>query len=82
MKIIDHAQRRINQRGFSKGILEIIMKNGVSEKAPGGVIRVFFGKKEHQKTVGELKQAIQFLDKVKGGNVIICDDRILTVYKN
>ena len=52
MKITDHAQRRINQRGFSKGILEIIMKNGVSEKAPGGVIRVFLEKKNTKKQLG------------------------------
>ena len=58
------------------------MKNGINEKAPGGAIRVVFGKKEYQKTVGELKQAIQLLDKVKGGKVIICDEHILTVYKN
>jgi hypothetical protein len=32
--------------------------------------------------VGDLKQAIQFLDKVKGGSVIIADEQILTVYKN
>ena len=82
MKITDHAQKRINQRGFSKSILDIIMKNGVNEKAAGGATRIFLGKKEYQKTVGELKQAIQLLDKVKGGNVIICDDRILSVFKN
>jgi hypothetical protein len=58
------------------------MNNGVRKKAPGGATRVFLGKKEYQKTVGELKQAIQLLDKVKGGNIIICEDRILTVYKN
>jgi len=82
VKITNHAQKRINQRGFSKGILDIIMKHGVNEKAPGGATKVFLGKKEYQKTIGELKQAIQLLDKVKGGNIIIREDRILTVYKN
>jgi hypothetical protein len=46
VKITNHAKMRINQRGFSKRVLDIIMKNGVSEKAPGGAIRVFFGEKE------------------------------------
>jgi hypothetical protein len=65
MKITNHAQKRINQRGFSKSTLEVIMKNGINENARGGAIRVYFGNKEHQKTVAELKKAIQMLNKMK-----------------
>ena len=70
------------ENGLPPSILDIIMKNGVSKKAPGGATRIFLGNKEYQKTISELKQAIQLLDKVKGGNIIISEDRILTVYKN
>jgi hypothetical protein len=69
MKITNRAQKRIAQEGLPKIIMDIIM-------------RPFLSKRERQAIVTELKRAIQMLDKAKGGNVIICDDRILTVYKN
>ncbi len=81
MEITHHAQKRINQRGFSKTVLDIILNHGRWENAPGGATKIFFGKQEYQRIVGELKQAIQLMDKAKGGNIIFIDDRILTVYK-
>lgn len=81
MNITGHAQKRIDQRGFSNLILGIILEHGDRGYAPGGATKIFFGKKECQKVVGELKRAIQLMDKARGGNVIIQDDCILTVYK-
>ena len=81
MNITDHAQKRINQRGFSNHVLGIILEHGDRGYAPGGATKIFLGKKEYQKVVGELKRAIQIMDKAKGGNLILQDDCILTVYK-
>lgn len=81
MNLTGHAQKRINQRGFSDLVLNIVLEHGTREYTPGGATKIFFGKKDYQKVVGELKRAIQLMDKAKGGNVIIQDDRILTVYK-
>lgn len=81
MNLTKHAQKRVNQRGFSGLVLDIVLKHGIRKYAPGGAIKIFFGKKEYQKVVGELKRAIQLMDKAKGNNIILQDDHILTVYK-
>ena len=81
MRLTKHAKRRRCQRGFSVFSLDIIMKHGRREKASGGATRLFFGNKEYQSAVGELKKAIQLLDKVKNGKVIIMDEHVLTMYK-
>lgn len=81
MKTTKHAKKRISQRGFSNFTLDIIQKYGNSKKAPGGAINIFFGNKEYQRVIEELKRAIQLMDRAKNGNIIIKGDRILTVYK-
>lgn len=82
MKLTVHAETRKKQRGFSDAILQIIEENGAYERAPGGAIKIFFGKKEHRMVVERLKRYIQLADKAKGGTIILEDDKILTVYKN
>ena len=81
MILSNHAQSRKRQRGFSSFSLDIIQQFGRSERVSGGAVKVFFGKKEYQNTVQEFKKAIQLLDKAKGGNIVIKDDLIVTVYK-
>ena len=46
MRLTGHAQKRKQQRGFSKLSIDIIQNFGRIEKAPGGVIKVFFGRKK------------------------------------
>ena len=82
MRLTKHAKTRSRQRGFSAFSLRIIMEHGRREKAPGGATRLFFGKKEHQSAVGELKRTIQILDKVKNGTMIVSEKDVLTVYKH
>lgn len=81
MNITEHAKVRQQQRGISNITLDIIEQNGRCEKAPGGALKIFFGFKEHKRTIDELKRTIQMLDKVKGGTLIIKEDKIITVYK-
>lgn len=81
MEITRHAKRRQQQRGMSDFALKIIEQNGRWEKAPGGVVKIFFGNKEYQKTISEFKKIIQFLDRIKGGTMIIDGRNILTVYR-
>ena len=81
MKLSKHAQQRQRQRGFSGLALKIIEENGRCEKAPGGVMKIFFGNKEYQETVHELKKALQQLDRVKGGTMIIDGHDVVTAYK-
>ena len=82
MNMTDHAKVRQKQRGISNMALNIIEQNGRCEKAPGGALKIFFGFKEYQRTIEDLKKTIQLLDKVKGGTLIINEDKIVTVYRN
>ena len=81
MKMTKHAKARQRQRGMPDFLLNIIEQTGRSERAPGDAIKIFFGKREYQRTIEQLKKVIQLLDKAKGGTIIIKDNYILTVYK-
>ena len=81
MTLTKHAEKRKNQRGFSKFTIETILENGCVKTAPGGVKQIFFGSKEYQQTVSELKRAIQLLDKAKNGSIILEGDQVITIYK-
>jgi len=81
MNLSKHAQKRVNQRGFSNSTLDIILKYGSVKRAPGGARSVFFGKKECQKIVSELKKTIQLIERAKNGKLIIINDHIITAYK-
>lgn len=81
MKLTKHAQKRKDQRGFSDFSLKIINKFGRCERAPGGALKISFGKKESQRLIEELKKIIQSLDRVKGGRIIEKNGYVLTLYK-
>ena len=81
MNMTNHAKIRQQQRGISNIALDIIEQNGKCEKAPGGALKIFFGYKEYQRTIDDLKRTLQMLDKVKGGTLIINGDKIVTVYR-
>lgn len=76
-----HSQIRKQQRGFSDFSLKIIQNFGREENAPGGATKITLGKREYQLVIGELKRAIQMLDKAKDGKIIYSNDQIITVYK-
>lgn len=81
MKHSKHSEDRMRQRGFTTFSIDMIMRYGRIENAPGGVTKVYFGNKEYQKAVGEFKNVIQKLEKAKGGSLIVDGNRIITVYK-
>jgi hypothetical protein len=72
---------RQSQRGISDYLINVIEENGEYFNAPGGAIKIRFGKREYQNAVQELKRIQQILDKAKGGTIIIHDSDMLTVYK-
>ncbi len=89
MVLTKHAETRRQQRGFSFQTMEIIQRYGRCEIVSGGAIRFFFGKKEFDRAVLDLKgrapgagrRSIQMLDRAKGGAIVFKDGRVLTVYK-
>ncbi len=80
MKMTEHAKKRKTQRGISTLALNTIERYGRSEHVPGGLKKIFFGRKERQLIICELKRTIQKLDKIKSGAIIIDTDRIVTLY--
>jgi hypothetical protein len=82
MEVTKHAKERQQQRGLSDFALKIIEQNGSWGKAPGGATKVFFGKKDCQRAIGEFKKIIQLFEKARGGTMIIEGNNIITVYKN
>ena len=82
MEITKHAKLRQGERGIPNSLLNVILENGISAGAPGGAIKIFFGKREHQKIVSAAKKLIQILDKAKGGTLIVKGNDILTIYKS
>ena len=61
--------------------MDIILNHGKVGNAPGGAMKVSMGKKQCQEIVGEMKRAIQLVDKARGGHIIFKDNWVLTVYK-
>lgn len=82
MKMSQHAKTRKKQRGFSNFVLNMILEHGRCETARGGAMKIYFGNKEYQSIIAELKKAIQALDKAKGGSMIIAEDKIVTIIKS
>lgn len=81
MKLTRHCEARKRQRGFSDFSLNIILKYGRLDPAAGGATKISFGNKEYQAAVRDLKRAIQMMDRAKGGNLVVINDFVLTMYK-
>jgi hypothetical protein len=81
MKSTNHALKRMQQRGFSDSIVEIIMNNGHQKNERSGAISIYFGTKEYSKAMDELKKFQKLLDKAKNRKIIIKHDNIVTLYK-
>jgi hypothetical protein len=81
MKFTRHAEARLKQRGWNKQMVDIVMSCGRAEHAPGGVTRIFLGKKEVQDIFQEIKGLLQIVNRAKGGTLILKDNNIITAYK-
>lgn len=81
MDLSKHAQKRKRQRGFSTFMLGVIENYGRYKRAPHGGMEVFFGKKESQDLIKELKRDIQLVERLSGSKIIFSDNEIITMYK-
>lgn len=77
-----HFTRRTNQRGLPPAVVDIILEHGVCSHAPGGAVRVFFGKKQQRELVQSCKKAIQLTGKARGGCIILAGEALITAYKS
>ena len=81
MKLTKHASIRQQQRSISNLSLEIIKDHGRVLNAPGGAEKIFFGNRERDIIVSQLKKTIQLVERAKGGSIIVADGKVLTLYK-
>lgn len=81
MEYTEHAWTRKIQRNFSDDIVDIILSNGRTAYAPGGAVKVFFGKKESCELITELKKTIKLIERARGGTLILSENKALTIYK-
>jgi hypothetical protein len=82
MKKTYHSEMRMQQRGVTNGVLDIVLSNGHQDETPGGAVKYFFGKKEYQQEMDRIKEYQKLLERAKNTMVIVRDERILTTYKN
>jgi hypothetical protein len=67
MELTRHAEARKQQRGFSFQTLDIIQRYGRCDIVAGGAIRFFFGRKEHERAVRDLKGRAALTGRRNGG---------------
>lgn len=82
MEFTAHAISRKAQRNFSDNAIEIILNHGQITHAPGGAMKVFFGKKESCKLIAEVKNTIRLIERARGGTIIFSENKALTIYKS
>jgi hypothetical protein len=82
MKMTSHAIARGQQRGIMNDVLQVAYRLGKITNAPGGALIIFFGNKEYNRAIKELKKQIKILERAKGLTLIISDDTLVTTYKN
>jgi hypothetical protein len=83
MNLTNHASCRMSQRAISEDILEIVLAHGTFKRAQGGAEKIFFGKKQSQAVISDLKRKIRMYERAENTNVIITPDgQIITTYKS
>ena len=82
MKKTYHSEMRMQQHGLTNSVLDIVLNNGRQDEAPGGAVRIFFGKKEYSEEMNRIKEYQKLLERAKNRMVIVKDERMLTTYKN
>ncbi len=70
-----HAQKRLQQRGIQKLIVDLILSHGTPERAPGGAIKYHLKRPD----VAGLRAAI---DKCPNKEIIVDESsgKVITVY--
>jgi len=81
MKISNHAQKRSQQRGFNKFLIQLIYQHGHTTRRPGNAQEIYITKKIKADIISELRKSIQALDKISSKSLISSNDgTIITMY--
>lgn len=79
MNTTQHASVRLQQRAIHDYQIAIVMEFGRFEAGPGGVTKVFLGKREAWKIPRRFKK--QMIEKAIGTTLIIKDGLLITAYR-
>ena len=82
MKLSKHATKRNNQRGFSKTIIDNIIKYGSSKYKDGNAVEIQVKKHMIHELIENLKKEIKEIEKLKGKALLLSgdNDTIITMY--
>ena len=75
MRISDHAQQRLSQRGLTESDIALIVKHGTETK-DGFYLR----HQDFREVERELKNLIRALDRLRGKYVVLSEETVLTAY--
>jgi hypothetical protein len=84
MKLTKHAQDRLQQRGISLSVTELIYRYGEPIQRPGGVFAYHLPKRKASQLLHDLKQTIHRIESAQK-KVILVDDStgsVITAYNN
>ncbi len=71
MNLSLHAEKRGQQRGIPRKIVEFILEHGTPFAAPRGAQRVMLTKKDQQKIRNDAQQVLKLLDRATNKEVVI-----------
>lgn len=82
MTISNHASKRLQQRGISKEMAELILTYGECYTKPGGVTEYRLTPKAKTLAQAELKRQWLLIEKACNKGVLVdeMDDKIISVY--
>ena len=76
----NHVQKRIRQRGFNQGDMDLITRYGTPLKDREGEL-FFLRRRDVGKVIGQLKKMIQKLERLSGSAVVIGQNQsVVTAY--
>jgi len=82
MNITRHANKRIQQRGFKKEYLELLLKYGDYKRKPGNVMEVRITKKEISRITQDINVLKRKLLNLKNKRILVDQsmNTIITAY--
>lgn len=84
LKMTNHAEIRIKQRGIPREIVSIIMGFGIAEGAPGEATKYYLRNQVADELIREKKREIEMIERSKNIYLIISNDdnSVITVSRS
>lgn len=82
LKISNHAQIRLRQRGIPMQVVTVLMEYGILRRVPGAT-KYYLDKRAIDERIHELKREIEQVERLKNVSLIVADDdgSIITVQR-